>query len=154
MGGYGSGRHGDRPVAESCMQLRMRTLAGTLRMVDSDGSGSMARGLVAWSSGSSVSYRAVNDHGQLCVLLDYRLYGVPTTTRITVVDTKIGNGAHRRWFLCPRCSTRRSVLYLVGSTWRCRMCHRITYDSCNMSYSMRQINRMFRHAGARRFDAV
>lgn len=154
MGGFGSGRHGDRPVAERVQQLRFRTLSESIRGVDIGGSGSMVRGIVTWSSGNSIGYRAVNHHGDLVLLLDYQLNGIATDTRVQIVYTRAGNGAHRAWFLCPRCATRRSVLYLVGGCWRCRVCHRVTYDSSNTSYSMRQCNRIFRNAGARRFDAV
>lgn len=40
-------------------------------------------------------------------------------------------GGKRPWFLCPGCHRRRLVLYFQGETFRCRLCHNLTYASAN-----------------------
>lgn len=53
--------------------------------------------------------------------------------RIEYVTTRPYLGGIRHWFLCPRCKSRRRVLYAIpyaaASGWRCRVCWNLRYDS-------------------------
>lgn len=53
--------------------------------------------------------------------------------RIECVATFPHLGGIRHWFLCPRCRSRRRVLYAAPfaavSGWRCRVCWDLRYDS-------------------------
>lgn len=55
----------------------------------------------------------------------------PETIRETVhLDTTPCNfGGERSWFLCPRCMSRRDVLFSVKGRFRCRACHDLAYTS-------------------------
>jgi hypothetical protein len=49
---------------------------------------------------------------------------------------KTNFGGSRFLFLCPRCLRRTAKLYLPsgGIHFRCRICYRLTYQSCNDSH--------------------
>jgi hypothetical protein len=52
---------------------------------------------------------------------------------ISFDQTPCNYGGHRKWFLCPRCYKRVSLLYGAGKYFLCRHCHDLTYDTCNSS---------------------
>jgi hypothetical protein len=60
--------------------------------------------------------------------------------RIPLVTTPCHLGGARAWFLCPRCRTRRAVLYFGGATFACRTCLRLGY----LSESMTVLDRLWR----------
>lgn len=43
--------------------------------------------------------------------------------------TPCNYGGERLWLTCPRCHSRRRVLYSVGGRFRCRQCHDLAYTS-------------------------
>jgi hypothetical protein len=52
-------------------------------------------------------------------------------------------GGHRRWFVCPACSSRRTALYVGGTTLACRVCLGLRYASQHET----ERDRMFRRVG-------
>jgi len=54
---------------------------------------------------------------------------------LEALDQRGAAAGRRWWFGCPGCGRRCGVLYLAPgrSRWRCRVCERLTYASCNAS---------------------
>lgn len=65
----------------------------------------------------------------LCVQLCYT-YGARGVVHdlIRLATTQQHLSGSRWWFICP-CDRRVSVLYAPDGLWRCRSCHKITYQS-------------------------
>lgn len=56
--------------------------------------------------------------------------------------TPLHFGGHRRWLVCPHCSSRREALYVSGDRLSCRQCLDLRYDSQHVN----RRGRMFRRA--------
>jgi hypothetical protein len=63
-------------------------------------------------------------------------YGAPFQDEWTAVAddieieyTHCHFGGSRPWFRCPRCCTRRGVLFRANGRFRCRVCHNLAYSS-------------------------
>lgn len=56
-----------------------------------------------------------------------------TEQRIMLRPTPLRFGGVRWWFICPKCERRCAKLHLpaMGSLFLCRLCHDLSYDSCN-----------------------
>jgi hypothetical protein len=51
-------------------------------------------------------------------------------------------GGRRWWFLCPYCGERRARLYYRRGSFLCRVCHDLTYRSCQQAHHVeREIRR-------------
>ncbi len=50
-------------------------------------------------------------------------------------------GGTRPWLRCPRCLSRRAVLFSVGGRFRCRACHDLAYTSTRESEGDRMMRR-------------
>lgn len=53
--------------------------------------------------------------------------------RMQLARTPCAFGGSRPWVLCLGCGTRRAVLYNVGGSFRCRICHDLAYPSTRAS---------------------
>ena len=42
-------------------------------------------------------------------------------------------GGHRFWLFCPECNRRVSALYFKKELFRCRICHRLTYETYKLN---------------------
>lgn len=129
MGGLGSGSWRDRS-ARRCEWMHKIDLAGF-------GRGSVPThrsGRLYWSCGGrqtgSISY-TVLPHA---LRLEYQVqrYDEEAWTKmeeeIPFTWTGAGFNGRRRWFRCLTCRRRCRILY-GGERFRCRRCHRLTYQS-------------------------
>lgn len=58
-----------------------------------------------------------------------KLHYGDTTQVVPLVTTPCHFGSNRYWFTCPQCNRRIAVLYKLGDTFACRLCHNLTYHS-------------------------
>jgi hypothetical protein len=54
----------------------------------------------------------------------------PGQVRISLAYDLPHLGGRHWWFVCPLCGRRRLHLYLRSHDWGCRVCHGMTYRSC------------------------
>jgi hypothetical protein len=71
----------------------------------------------------------------------------PVSELLSLGFSECNYGGKRYWFHCPGCFERVACLYLRGSEFKCRHCHRITYGSCQESGNQtdeqeRRVNRI------------
>ena len=67
------------------------------------------------------------------------------TTEIRLQRTEQFFGGWRWWFTCPACNRRCQKVYLLGPVIGCRICHDLTYTSCQTSHAeYRLMKRVFR----------
>ncbi len=143
MGGPGSGRWGWHDKAQTVDDGLTLDLGKLLR----DGLLMSNRwGTLTWTSTRTGEYRAAVGYrvepagDDLTLTLDYR-----TTIRGTAYDvtepivlhaTRQRNGGRRWWFTCPACGRRCAKLHSPPGRryfW-CRLCHGLTYTSCQESH--------------------
>ena len=77
------------------------------------------------------------------VELSYDYNGDPQRYHIHLTSTPCPYGGRRRWFMCPNvaCGRRVAKLYLRGSYFRCRACHRLAYASQREARCYQAMNR-------------
>jgi hypothetical protein len=130
MGGWGSGRRPVRRKCEQLLSLDVRRLAreGLLR----PGS-SFAR---SWSYGGEPAGSIGVTVGADDLRLRYTWTPYDQQPRqldywVAIVRTRCRYGGVRPWFRCPRCHSRRAVLYGISGDGRfgCRYCMRLAYSS-------------------------
>ena len=136
MGGYGSGRPGSRPVAETSLALRIGSLNTSIALT---GKPSVTyAGIIRWTRASfevaaidyTLSYRGSDERW---LVLRYHYCDEPVWDGIQLVSTRPNYGGQRWWFRCASCGRRCGVLYAPGRVWRCRTCWNVTYTSSNES---------------------
>jgi hypothetical protein len=66
----------------------------------------------------------------------------PLSWPIALDSTALHFGGRRRWLMCPRCSSRRTALYVNGADLACRVCLGLRYDSQHET----ERDRLFRKA--------
>lgn len=157
MGGPGSGRHywsSKKTTVEECLSIDANhwIRQGILR------AGVIQSGSLRWSSpgggGFSVSYRSDTQTGSE-VWLSYswvwRFTGESGSTEYPVrLTTPLPFGKPRWWFTCPlvtngvACGRRVVKLYLPprGRYFGCRVCHGLTYRSCQESHKYDRLYRL------------
>jgi hypothetical protein len=145
MGGTGSGAYGRRGpkvrkwTVGECYHLDIQTFRGYLN-------GQLFR--LSWDHGGrSANVQTNHDH----IILTYSVDSEMVTTRIDIEFTKVGYG-ERPWFNCPACSKKTSKLYIVEELYSCRICHNLTYLTCQESgdpldYLSLKIRRLQRRLG-------
>lgn len=137
MGGYGSGRwgrHRAKGTTDPLPRLDVHHLARLGLIVP----GAVRSLAVAWSRGDEpagdilVRYDDGRPHE---VVLEYRVRKEddeawrPVRESVGLDRTPCPYGGKRPWFLCPRCLSRRAVLFGLGGRFRCRACHGLAYPS-------------------------
>src|SRR3954451_15470309 len=153
MGGYGSGRYGERPTVESALALDLYGLIrdGLLRP------GQPSGGTLIWTyNGSgervgSIGYLAIleNERGRM------RLRYTTTQWDGTKHDAEYWVGlattpqpfdGRRWWWVCPRTGERVSKLYLPPGalTFASRRAYRLAYRSQRETPHARAIRRAFK----------
>jgi len=167
MGGYGSGRPASRyPTTDGLLFLDVRFLrrAGYLRP-----SAASSWFTLSWSQGGRPSGTVTlivprteapyPDH----VFLSYRTQApgqsdwTEVSERVAIETTPCHYGGERPWLACPRCGTRRAVLYSVGGYFRCRACHRVVHASTRETEDDRVTRRadtLQRRLGGHRYGSV
>jgi hypothetical protein len=142
MGGYGSGRPSSgKPTTDPLLFLDIRYLRKRGYFATGVKPGYQARCSVEWSSRGEPSgdIRLIVPGSETPyppeIILTYRTRGRGETAwtdvsdRVMIETTECHYGGERPWFLCPRCGSRRAVLFSVGGRFRCRECHRAAYSS-------------------------
>lgn len=61
-----------------------------------------------------------------------RPQGTTDHQTVLIEHTAVGYGM-RAWFCCPSCKKRCSRLYMRSGVFGCRVCHDLTYTSCQIS---------------------
>jgi len=92
---------------------------------------------------STYLHYAENDLSQLT--LDYKMVdtGISRTIMVTL-ETLTCNYGGKRWiFNCPDCNRRCYKLFLANTYFRCRQCHKLTYESNNKSKKWRSLDKVF-----------
>jgi len=157
MGGYGSGRwrwHTGRYRVEDCFPLDVNKLRRD-RLLYEPSPGDGAWGSLEWhkvrtkEKTGSAGYRIERDAGGIVYRLQYKAGEVEVDLPVQVERLPQHFGGDRWWFRCPLvvngkpCQRRCGKLYLPpGSRYfGCRICHNLTYTSCNESH---QFDGMFR----------
>ncbi len=130
MGGYGSGMWRDRGAGRCEGHHRIDlTYMNRQKLLTPHHWGTLR-----WSRGGEetgkISYTVLPDG----LRLSYRTrrYGdedwTSTEEDIRFAWTDTAFGGRRRWFVCPSCWRNCRILY-GGTYFRCRRCHRLTYES-------------------------
>lgn len=149
MGGIGSGnwyRWDKRTTVEESLTLSSSSFRGRLYHG--------AAGTLTWTwhngASASVGYTVVVGSGVWSVALDYRWGGkedilLPTDLQFTPLPW----GGERIWFTCPLslrgvpCGRRCGRLHLPPGArlFGCRLCHGLTYRSCQEAHQAERVGR-------------
>jgi hypothetical protein len=128
MGGFGSGREGNRIAVEACLSLDVNQLLqqGLLR------SGACA--LRSWThDGEEIAFLGLRVRFGLLHLegLDHRSEARKIDHVVSTTSTPCNYGGSRPWFFCPNCDRRAGKLYLPlgGRHFLCRRCYDLAYTS-------------------------
>lgn len=151
MGGYGSGRYGGRPTADSSLRIDLAWMLRTRRARE----GFICSGSLHWTCGGrdtgSISYRAVmNEPGMERLELTYSNMrgGERREVRQTIHLThSLPNfGGKRWWMLCPVNGQRVGKLYLPpgGDIFASRQAWRLGYQCQRDASRDRPFERLFR----------
>lgn len=122
--------------------------AAALRRIGALTSG--ARAWQHWTNGRGEivgSIRTVTNVARdtLTLLYSVRRQGEawqPVSEDIGLEETPCHYGGARPWFRCPRCQSRRRVLYSVGGRFLCRLCHDLAYTSTREDAQARSARRI------------
>lgn len=151
MGGYGSGRWGGRPTADSALRIDLAWMLRTEHARE----GCRIRGSLAWTCGGhdsgSIGYVAAMDEpGQERLVLSYSntRRGNREDMRQTVwlTHTEPNYGGKRWWMLCPISGRRVGKLYLPpgGDVFASRQAWRLGYQCQRDARRDRAFERLFR----------
>lgn len=67
--------------------------------------------------------------------------GSNVETEVTIEATYPHIGGRRWWFICPDCGVRRTRLYRRQGLLLCRVCHGLTYQSCQRAHYAERASR-------------
>lgn len=136
-------------IAEETKKIRIKDL------VDNDvfKNGKNNR-TIEWSYGDETTdtahITAFTAFGRTAIHVKYRTT-IGTETKgqnqnydIDIITTPCHFGGYRRWFICPTCRTKHTVLFMVTPIFQCRECSNIAYESQNYSHFQRQYGRALR----------
>ncbi len=131
MGGYGSGmsRSYKKSTADDCLQLDSNNFArcGSFKL-------GMRYGNIKWSQGEheigTCGYWSDIRESEASISFLYNERHVP----IRLSWYAPGFGGRRYFFLCPVCGRRTRTLFFNQAAIACRICHDLTYESCNKSH--------------------
>ena len=151
MGGFGSGRHGGRPLADSSLRIDLTWMLRTKRASE----GKRVWGSLHWTCGGrdsgSVSYAAnMHESGQERLELTFtnNRHGQREEIRQTVwlTNTQPNYGGKRWWMLCPVNGHRVGKLYLPpgGDIFASRKAWQLAYQSQRNAPHDRVFERLFR----------
>lgn len=151
MGGFGSGRRGGRPKADSSLRIDIAWMVRNGRAKD----GAHISGTLHWTRGGqpsgTIGYRAImTDPGNERLELSYsRGSGnnqeqVKQTVRLCF--TRPHYGGKRWWMICPYRGIRVGILYLPpgGDRFASRQAWRLGYHIQRLASHERASERLFR----------
>mgnify|MGYP000210929432 CR=1 FL=1 len=150
MGGYGSGRFNWHQKATTVEESKEISITDFMKRGAFE-ENQLVKGSIKWKSGSTIGIATKQlDNGRLYLELNYRFQDSDEEIKIPIsfTKTKPHFGGVRWWFICPltvngrSCFRRVSKLYLPPGEkyFGCRLCHRLTYKSCQESH---QYDRVF-----------
>lgn len=133
MGGYGSGRYYPsyrKTKVEDCHKVDANDFAKWELFMPAMWRSCTTR----WTrggreTGSCGVYTRISDTQAVCVF-QYNGREVPVNLSAYVP----GFGGRRYFFLCPVCGKRVRTLHFKNAEIACRICHNLTYESCNESH--------------------
>lgn len=147
MGGYGSGWYrGGRATVEQCRRLDVLEVSRKVPPIrEAVRTGRIEALSWVWSwmgdggrvPGGSIIISLVQVPGGAALRLQYAVDRPDTpqermSYEVSLCPSPCPFGGVRPWFICPGggCGGRRTrYLYLLGSSFHCRICHRLTYAS-------------------------
>lgn len=137
MGGYGSGRyHGmsSRQTVEDCLSLDANKLAKWGYFKPGWRSGKLTWSRGQNETGSCGFYTYINEvNASITFHYSYRDER-HSDVKINLSWYSPGFGGRRYYFICPHCNRRMRTLHINGGEIACRICHNLTYESCNESH--------------------
>jgi hypothetical protein len=131
VGGYGSGkwfRHDIKAKTSTLFRIDIKDFRR------SSGLKPGARGEVEWRRQGalvgSLTYEIKSDR----VMLEYEHQSPEKEAQLVIETiwldhTPCNYGGKRAWFSCPQCCRRVAVLFRVDRRFRCRKCHKLTYQT-------------------------
>jgi len=147
MGGSGSGRSAEKWTVEECRSLSVSKMRRNNQIIP----GLRTWGSKGWTqwdrpAGSinydcrfdldppflRIYYTCAGNHDKREESYDYRIY---------IKKIQLYFGGFRLFFLCPGCGRQVVKLYAKGPLFRCRICHNLTYWSCQDSHKFDLLNR-------------
>jgi len=158
MGGWGSGPGRFRDCVEDCLALSVGWLQRTGKISpDSESWGGVSWAYRTGEPIASVGYevetrrQAGYDFGSM--LLRYSRQGKSLETRIPLMSWPMPWGGPRWGFRCPVCNRPCRKIYLPpgNNRFACRICHGLTYASCQASH---KYDAMFRRLGLTEKEAL
>lgn len=142
MGGYGSGRQGNRATVEDCFSVDANTLArkGCLKT-------GKRYGDFRWSRGdeeiaSCAVYFSIEENQAYVVFIYSYQKGEQQDHKVYLSCYRPGFGGKRYFFLCPNCDRRVRTLHINCGVIACRICHDLTYTSCNESHKYESLYKL------------
>jgi hypothetical protein len=152
MGGWGSGRHGERPTVEDglTIDLGLMLRRGWVR------AGGSGTGTLSWSSNnetfSTIGHRYnLTDPDNAHLILTYTRIprdGSPEKVeqRICLTWTRPTYGGRRWWMVCPHSGRRVGKLHLPpgGDRFASRLAWRLPYRSQRSTHRDHPFDRLFR----------
>lgn len=129
MGGYGSGKHGTRATVGDCLTVDANVLArqGSFKQV-------VQWSTIRWTRGGNEIgtcgiLTRIGDDWAVCTF-QYNDREAP----VSLSWYAPGFGGRRYLFLCPACGRRMRTIHFKGEEIACRLCHNLTYESCNENH--------------------
>lgn len=127
-GGFrvGAGRPGRSRKTGDCLQLNV-----SLLLSHGVFSRPLWLGQWVWRDANTTNRISVVDMMATAQAIDlsFTSYGKPVQQTIPLVRVSNTYGGHRIFFSCPKCSSRRRILYLLGGLFLCRSCQNLPYRS-------------------------
>ena len=139
MGGYGSGRRGTRATVDDCLTVDANVAART--GLFKQGSRHAA---LRWSRGGNKNgacgvYVKIDETSvSMTFIYTYKGQDHPEV-KVYLSSYAPGFGGCRYFFICPNCMRRVRTLHFNRGEIACRLCHNLTYRSCNESHSSDRI---------------
>src|SRR5262249_21859787 len=114
MGGFGSGRHSNRSLAEAAFTLDVNWLLrqGIIQ------AGSRVSGTLRWHGNQTGDQRNIRyepsllDPKAASVRLKYPISAAPQDYRVRLTPSPCHYGSYRWWWVCPVSGRRAATLYL------------------------------------------
>jgi hypothetical protein len=113
------------------------TRMGAHSLVQDNPVGVGAVGMLAWGPKKIRYLIEASDSGQPELTLKLAPWESGAgCTDIAMEATRPHYGGQRWWFRCPECRERRTTLYVRRGYWSCRVCHGLTYRSCQQAHHL------------------
>lgn len=103
-------------------------------------------GTLRWTRNGNVTgtcgYYVQIDERDAFIRFSYEYNGEHRYVKVNLSPYSPGFGGKRFFFVCPVCGQRRRTLQIKGGEIACRLCHGLTYQSCQESHRFDSIYRL------------